>query len=626
MALFYCFGMNKKKTKVDVKPLPDVEKNNVMRTFEVKLENPVKASEQPNSLSLPVLFNFPENSKCKVKLLSPNISAEKESFEVAYEGEDERDDKSPISRDNSDCNLQAQDIDSFGSAVNVESKTKYGEATDERVTDFAMVQCGHVSDPGMAREERWAPPQLTRSCSALDTRELAEKVKGADVFKGSPCRSQSSVLTHRSADKVMLKKHSSSQILPSRSRKLWWKLFLWSHRNLQKPLNADKTRVSHLVSLNQQGGYSSDPLEPSRVHQLRKQESAGSSSEICSYKSRDKDNTDGFEGRVSGLWPQNQWVAFSRVEDWVKDIDIQPDAPSFEEQKDEEHIEFPPSPEASCSFLKDATHVSRYNKINLSEELLYANSVVQSLNSSSTVAHISGLGLKAIPMIAQFSSLRTVNLSNNSIVQITSGSLPRGLHVLDLSKNRINSIDGLRELTRLRIVDLSYNKISRLGHGLSNCSLLKELYLAGNKISEVEGLHRLLKLTVLDISFNKITTTKALGQLVANYHSLLGLNLLGNPIQGNLGEDQLRRAVCGLLPKLAYLNKQPVNQQKARDLSIDIVNKASSRSSSYGARRKVIKRGAQSGAPAKSSASVGPRTRKSLKSRGNKQSSLKTRA
>nr|DAD29961.1 TPA_asm: hypothetical protein HUJ06_031429 [Nelumbo nucifera] len=35
----------------------------------------------------------------------------------------------------------------------------------------------------------------------------------------------------------MLKKHSSSQVLSSRSRRLWWKLFLWSHRNLHKPSN-----------------------------------------------------------------------------------------------------------------------------------------------------------------------------------------------------------------------------------------------------------------------------------------------------------------------------------------------------------------------------------------------------
>jgi hypothetical protein len=166
-------------------------------------------------------------------------------------------------------------------------------------------------------------------------------------------------------------------------------------------------------------------------------------------------------------------------------------------------------------------------------------------------------------VISPFSSLRAVNLSGNLIVQISSGSLPKGLHSLDLSRNKISVIEGLRELTRLRVLNLSYNKISRIGHGLSNCGAIRELYLAGNKISDVEGLHRLLKLAVLDLGFNKVTTARALGQLVANYHSLRALNLVGNPVQANVGDDALRRAVTGLLPHLAYLNKQPVAEAGA---------------------------------------------------------------
>lgn len=110
--------------------------------------------------------------------------------------------------------------------------------------------------------------------------------------------------------------------------------------------------------------------------------------------------------------------------------------------------------------------------------------------------------------------------------------------------------------------------------GLSNCTLIKELYLAGNKISNVEGLHRLLKLIVLDLSFNKIATTKAIGQLVANYNSLVALNILGNPIQSNVGEDQLRKTVSSLLPKLVYLNKQLIKPQRAREVLKDSVAKA----------------------------------------------------
>jgi Leucine-rich repeat (LRR) protein len=116
------------------------------------------------------------------------------------------------------------------------------------------------------------------------------------------------------------------------------------------------------------------------------------------------------------------------------------------------------------------------------------------------------------------------------------------------------------------------------------------LYLAGNKISDVEGLHRLLKLTVLDLSFNKITTTKTLGQLVANYNSLLALNLLGNPIQSNIGDEQLKKAVSGLLPKVTYLNKQLIKPQRGREVTTDRVAKAALGNTGWDSRRKVTRR------------------------------------
>lgn len=155
--------------------------------------------------------------------------------------------------------------------------------------------------------------------------------------------------------------------------------------------------------------------------------------------------------------------------------------------------------------------------------------------------------------------------------------------------------------------------------GLSNCQLIKELYLAGNKISDVEGLHRLLKLTVLDLSFNKITTTKALGQLVANYNSLQALNLLGNPIQSNVSEDQLRKAVCSILPKIVYLNKQPIKPQRAREILTDSVAKAALGNGGYSSHRRAGRRISQVGSSStsghRSSSSVAQKSRHKSKSR-----------
>lgn len=98
--------------------------------------------------------------------------------------------------------------------------------------------------------------------------------------------------------------------------------------------------------------------------------------------------------------------------------------------------------------------------------------------------------------------------------------------------------------------------------------------MAGNKLSEVEGLHRLLKLSFIDLSFNKLASGKSIGQLAANYNSLQAINLLGNPLHSNLGEEQLRKLIIGIAPHVVYLNKQAMKAVSARDASVDSVARA----------------------------------------------------
>ncbi|KAL8167064.1 hypothetical protein V2J09_008563 [Rumex salicifolius] len=659
MTIFNCLcarSWRKKRQPNNLNTLPSGKGRNGLNTLQVKLEKPaVESSDQENplnstSFSVSLPFSIPKTSRCNVKVVNHDSPVNREELEVDYKGEDESDDKSPTKRDMPDIDAQEFQIqrenenppDSFAAELGSCSKGKM--IKDDANEDLDMINSGNLSDPG-TKGEHWTSPKLKRSCSSLDTREVLKKIVGQlpsksqsyeqlqelaaiakeDVLPGTPM-SQTSAMSHFSADKVMLKKCSSSQILPSRSRRLWWKLFLWSHRNLQKPLGV-KTRPAHGEAFNQLGGYSSDTLEPSRAKELKRPETPDSFSgeqteeTAHAYKNDDDDiwAYDRFEKGGVGLWPQNQWVAFSmqssplqRVDEWMKDLDIDP---VDEGEEDTMGTEFPP--ETSMSVPKSKSFPTTHHSMSLSADVLHANSVIQSLNSSSTVAHISGMGLKVIPTISHFFRLRSVNLSNNSIAHIPNGHLPKGLHVLDLSRNKISNIEGLRELPRLRVLNLR----------LSKCALLKELYIAGNKINDVEGLHRLLKLTVLDLSFNKITTAKALGQLVANYSSLLALNLLGNPIQSNLGDDQLKKAVCGLLPKLAFLNKQPINLQKARQVATDIVVKASSGSGgSRSGHRKVVKKVGHGGS-ARSNASVGGQRSKSrLNGKSQQLSNLRIRS
>ncbi|KAL0712099.1 hypothetical protein Bca4012_019077 [Brassica carinata] len=276
---------------------------------------------------------------------------------------------------------------------------------------------------------------------------------------------------------------------------------------------------------------------------------------------------------------------FKRIEDWVNDLQHV----NFTEEADEINDE--ELPREPVLLNEPATASPKVDVMKSSPGMEAAKKYISTMSASATTVQLVSYGLVEIPFLSAYAGLRVLNLSGNAIVRITPGALPRGLHALNLSKNSISVIEGLRELTRLRILDLRYNRILRIGHGLASCSSLKELYLAGNKISEIEGLHRLLKLTVLDLRFNKFSTTKSLGLLAANYSSLQAISLEGNPAQKNVGDEQLRKYLLGLLPHLVYYNRQGAKDarlgtstlQLERGLRSSSEHKNSSRKSSLGA-------------------------------------------
>ncbi|KAF3793724.1 phosphatase 1 regulatory subunit SDS22-like protein [Nymphaea thermarum] len=646
MAKFSCFaGLLKKSKKGHSK---STVAGNQCGSLQVKLEkvdNSSKNGSFKTSFHVSILpLSTEEHSDGDVKRVGDmncnlddkqwhlqTFEAKKEEgsiVQAAYEGEDE-DDDSPLAcggSPNIDLHLEGRTCNSHSDLSVLDS---VHPDSSEKFSGDEAIQSGHLSDPGIYVRtgftgSQHSSPRLKRSCSNLETgmiekiipSQFSSKSHSYDDLQEISCihnagirgidGSPLSVVTSSSADKVMLKRMSSSQLLPSRSRRVWWKLFLWSQRNLHRP-NRDPCQVPRLAMdrkiLISKEGYSSDTQDVCEItrkgKEAMKTESSKLKNVLCSNPS------DGLR--------YNQWMAFSTqpssqnwIDDWVHtsiDADSVPPADVLETtlQHDDSEETLTPSSEVSgspetCSLTPRRPY--------LPNEVLHANSIIQAMNPLSTVAHVSGMGLKVIPPFSPFCSLRAINLSSNLIVHITPGSLPKSLHTLNLSRNKIVTIEGLRELTRLRVLDLSYNRISRIGHGLSNCTIIKELYLAGNKISDVEGLHRLLKLTVLDLSFNKITTAKAFGQLVANYSTLVALNLLGNPIQTNLGEDHIRKAVCSLLPKLAYLNKQPIKPVRAREAATDSVAKAALGNGSWSSRRSATRRSSQGSSSLKGRAAI----------------------
>lgn len=270
-----------------------------------------------------------------------------------------------------------------------------------------------------------ASPKLKRSCSNIETTtrsvpeesDLPSKSRSYNDLKALPpgrsaapsgaadASPTASFRTSCSADRVMLKKRSSSQVLPSRSRKLWWRTFLWSHRNLHRP--GARATVPTLPSAGKQGGAA--------------QQHNGYTSDTLDTATADAKN----KGVAVEEDPiPNQWVAFSaeaspldRVSAWVNSLGNG----SFHAVDDGDVTghDGDGSARPQCSEIVELWTAGgkRHSqaKRRAADEAAQASSVVQTLNTFSSVAHIAGMGLRAVPVIAAFSTLRAVNLSGNMI-------------------------------------------------------------------------------------------------------------------------------------------------------------------------------------------------------------------
>lgn len=341
----------------------------------------------------------------------------------------DRDDEASATRD------VVSDVDLVGGAATDSSaynsdggdKDAAGTGTPDVVSELPLPatparlerSCSNIETarPGWKAFDLLLPPAKSRSHGDLATLpagagSLFASPSGA-LGGSSPARSVKSTC---SADRVMLKRRSSSQVLPSRSRKLWWRLFMWSHRNLHRPGAATSSTLppadTHHQMLyphrQQHDGYTSDTLGAAADGNCKNKEIAAVEEEpTCA----------------------NQWVAFSaeasssldRVSAWVSSLGDSSLIHAEEQEEENEEEEGNGiteneigEPSGTKSHAQAQTRQKRRSRP-ADEAVQQASSIVQTLNAFSSVAHISGMGLKAVPMISAFSSLRTVNLSGNFI-------------------------------------------------------------------------------------------------------------------------------------------------------------------------------------------------------------------
>ena len=159
------------------------------------------------------------------------------------------------------------------------------------------------------------------------------------------------------------------------------------------------------------------------------------------------------------------------------------------------------------------------------------------------VAAVPGVNHADYVTVAHLAAITSLDLSAESITSLKSGDfneLPALTH-LNLSGNSISNISVLSGLTALTRLDLSNNSISNIS-ALTDLTGLTGLDLSGNSISNISALEGLTGLTTLDLSFNSISDISKLEGLT----KLTYLYLLGNPISDYGPLRRLWAAIDGI--------------------------------------------------------------------------------
>ena len=144
------------------------------------------------------------------------------------------------------------------------------------------------------------------------------------------------------------------------------------------------------------------------------------------------------------------------------------------------------------------------------------------------VAAVSGVNSPENVTAAHLAAITYLGLNRKNITSLKVGDFKglTSLKALDLSFNSISNISALKNLTSLTGLDLSANSINDITP-LEGLTKLKTLNLWNNSVSDIAALEDLTSLTILYLSYNSISDIKPLKDLT----NLVLLGLYGNDIK-----------------------------------------------------------------------------------------------
>lgn len=143
-----------------------------------------------------------------------------------------------------------------------------------------------------------------------------------------------------------------------------------------------------------------------------------------------------------------------------------------------------------------------------------------------TELELTGRGLTDIGELNFYTNLARLDVSANKLASLDGIADSLELTWLKASGNRLTSLECLQRLTKLKVLNASDNRLEGELRGVAGLTELQALVLSNNQLTAANGLKRLAKLNTLVFSHNRLEKAPPLNGL----SSLAKLSLSHNMI------------------------------------------------------------------------------------------------
>lgn len=158
-------------------------------------------------------------------------------------------------------------------------------------------------------------------------------------------------------------------------------------------------------------------------------------------------------------------------------------------------------PSAEYSFLAEMPHMKNLNLSGCG----ISSAAMEYIGDCKELENLdlSNCGLSNISSLSTLTTLKVLNLDDNSINDLAGLSKCTSLEELHICRNAVTSVVPLSSLKSLKILDISLNSIDTV-EPISKCTSLSELNVSNNKLTDLQGIGSLKNLTSLNASKNEI--------------------------------------------------------------------------------------------------------------------------